>query len=80
MRQLASSSLKYVLGAQNVVADGIQHILLLVSPTQCQHGSNNANPQTIMSLTQIPGHIFWCGQIIGFAVHIHFGCQHTFHH
>jgi len=28
-------------------------------------GTRHANPQTIMSLTQIPGLILWCGQIFG---------------
>jgi hypothetical protein len=63
-RQLASPLLNHALGAQTVVVYGMKHNPLLVCPLWAQPSSINANPRTNTSLTQIPGHIPWCGHTI----------------
>ena len=60
---LASQSLKHALGAQKMKAESTRHILLLVSPSQDLTQQDQCKTHT--SLTQIPGHIPWCKQIVG---------------
>jgi len=63
--RLASPSLNHALGAQTMVVDGMEHIPVQVCPLRAQCSSINAETQTNINLTQIPGHIPWCRQIFG---------------